>query len=262
MNDNEKVIAALGETGAGTEIKKDDLQAQLEKSQHTADVWSGRAKKLAEENAAIKEELRQLKAGSAVKSVTEKLTPEELGDTPKDFVETSGKVAATLVEAAEGRQAEELKKLRAEIAEKDKNTFLNAIGTANQKFFADVGPGGDKTAMWEQFKANNRETFAAIMQTHDTARFNQMVGSFYREIGVPNPSGVQGGSAAPDPRSTVGGQNGVGGGTAADGQQFTQEEYLAALEKAETDFRATGDIAAYRAATGALNKALNEGRVK
>ncbi len=262
MNESEKVKAALGETGAGQEVSKEDSQAQLEKLQHTADVWSGRAKKLAEENAAMKEELRQLKAGSAVKSAADKLTPEELGDTPKEFVEASGRVAARLVGDAEARQAEELKRLRAEMAEKDENVFLNAIGAANQKFFADIGPGGDKSAMWEQFKSSNRETYEAIMHTHDTSRFNQLVGSFYREIGVPNPSGVQAGSVAPEPRSTVGGQNGVGTGTAGDGHTYTQDEYLAALDKAESDFRATGDVKAYRAATAALNSALNEGRVK
>lgn len=262
MNDNEKVIAALGETGAGTEAKNDDLKSQLEKSQHTAEVWAGRTKKLAEENDALKKELQQLKSGNAVKAATESLTEADLGDTPRDFVEKSGLVAATLVEQAEGRQAEELKKLRAEIAERDRASFLNAIGSSNRKFFSDVGPGGDKAAMWEQFKSSNRETFAAVMQTHDVARFNQLVGAFYREIGVPNPSGEQGGAAVPDPRSTVGGESGAETGARLDGKTFTQEEYLAALDKAESDFRATGDVKAYRAATEALGKALNEGRVK
>lgn len=262
MNNSEKVIAALGETGGGPEAGKEDLQAKLEKSMHTADVWSGRAKKLAEEKAALEEELRRIKSKDAVRNATERLTPEELGDTPKDFVETSGRVAAALVEEAEGRQTEELRKLREELAERDRNSFRDAIGAANRKFFEDVGPGGDKSAMWEQFKSNNRETLAAVMKTHDVARFNRMVEAFYREIGVPNPSGVQGGSVAPDPRSTVGGQNGVGGGANADGQTFTQEQYLKALEKAEDDFRASGDVKAYRAATDALNRALNEGRVK
>ena len=85
---------------------------------------------------------------------------------------------------------------------------------------------------------------------------------FYREIGVPNPSGVQGGSAAPDPRSTVGGESRAETDAHADGKTFTQDEYLAALDKAESDFRANGDVKAYRAATEALSKALNEGRVK
>ena len=262
MNDNEKVIAALGITGDGQEVKKDDLQAQLEKSQHTADVWSGRAKKLAEEKAALEEELRRVKSGQAVKDATDKLTEAELGDTPRDFVKTSGIVAASLVEQAEGRQTEELKKLREEIAERDKNVFLAAIQSANQKFFSDIAPGGDKAEMWAKFQASNRETLAAIMQTHDVARFTRQVDAFYREIGVPNPSGVQGGPAAPDPRSTVGGESRADGVDPANGKTFTQQEYLAALDKAESDFRANGDVKAYRAATDALSKALNEGRVK
>ena len=261
MNGKEKVIAALG-MGEGQEAQKDDLQAMLEKSQHTSEVWAGRARKLAEEKAALEEQLRRAKTDRAVTDATDRLTDDQLGDTPRDFVKTSGMVAASLVEQAEGRQTEELKKLREEIAERDKNVFLAAIESANRKFFSDVAPGGDKAEMWAKFTASNRETLAAIMQTHDAARFNQQVEAFYREIGVPNPSGVQGGSAAPDPRSTVGGESRAETDAHADGKTFTQDEYLAALDKAESDFRANGDVKAYRAATEALSKALNEGRVK
>ncbi len=260
MNENEKVIAALG-MGDGREAKESDLQALLEKSQHTADVWSGRAKKLAEEKAALEAELRRVRSGQAVKDATESLTEADLGDTPKDFVETSGKVAAKLVEQAEGRQSEEIRKLREEIAARDSNAFLAAIGAANRKFFSDIAPGGDKAELWARFTDSNRETLAAIVQGHDVARFNRQVEAFYREIGVPNPSGGEGASAAPAPRE-IGGAN---GGTAADAageRTYTTQEYLEALDRAETGFRANGDRKAYDAATSLLNKALAEGRVK
>ena len=47
-------------------------------------------------------------------------------------------------------------------------------------------------------KARNKETYDAIMATHDVGRFNSLVGMFYREIGVKNPAGGSGTPAAPD----------------------------------------------------------------
>lgn len=270
MNDNEKVLAALGNGDAAKSIgdgKESSLEGQLEKAQHTSDVWAGRAKRLAAEKAKIEaekaeveEELRRLKSGSAAEAAVEKLTPEQLGDTPKEFAKAAVTAAAQLVSGAEGKHNEEMAKLRAEIAEKERKAFVDQIGMANPKFFNDVAVGGDKQAMWEQFKLSNRETFAAIMESNDTSRFNRFVGQFYREIGVPNPSGSQGGSAVPEPRTTVGGPQG-GGAVVEDGKKYTTDEYLKLLDEAEEDFRVNKDLKAYQAKTSALNKALNEGRV-
>ena len=264
MNENEKVLAALGggQPAGATGDGKDARIAELEKQLQTERVEHGRLKQALERNAALEDELRKLKSGSAVKAETDKLTEEALKGTPREFVEVSGGVAASLVAAADGRTDEKINALRAEMEEREKRAFLNQIGSQNAKFFGDVAPGGDKAAMWEQFKANNRETFDAVMSKHDTARFNMLVGSFYREIGVPNPSGDQGGSAAPGPsQTTVGGQQG-GQGADAEGKTYTTDEYLKALEDAEERFRRDGDRKAYDAATAELNKALGEGRVK
>lgn len=263
MNENEKVVAALGgsEPAGKTGDERDARIAELEKQLQSERVEHGRLRQALDRNAALEDELRKLKSGSVAKEEAAKLTDEELKGTPREFVETAGGVAATLVAAADGRTDEKIKALRAEMDARDKNAFLSQIGMQNAQFFNDVAPGGDKAAMWEKFKASNRETFAAIMSTHDVARFNMFVGSFYREIGVPNPSGGQGGSAAPEPRTTVGGPQGGQGGD-QDGKTYTSEEYLKALEESEDKFRRDGDRKAYEATTAVLNKALNEGRVK
>ena len=260
MNENEKVEAALGgghseDAGAGADIAK-----ELEKSRHTNEVLAGRLKAQGEEVKQLREEVRKLNADKAAGEVVDKLTPEQLGDTPKAYAQTAAAVTAQVVEEVKEAQKDEVDKLRAEIAERDKRAFYGQIGRENAKFFDDIAPGGDKASMWTQFKAENKETYDAIMATHDVARFNTLVGSFYRRIGVKNPAGATGTSAAPEPGN-------AGGGTTspvqddADGQKkYTTDEYLKELEKAE-EARDNGDMATYRAVTARLNKALNEGRV-
>jgi hypothetical protein len=261
MNDNEKVLAALGEPKGNTEnAGGEDLKAQLEKAQHASEVWGGRAKKLAEEKAALEEELRKVRASTEARDAVDKLTPEQLGDTPREFAEAAVTAAAGIMNGAQAKQNEELAKLRAEIAEKDRKAFLSQISAMNPRFFESVTPGGDKAAMWDKFRASNRETYAAIMASNDVGRFNNFVASFYREIGVPNPSGDYG-YAAPDPRSTAG-SNGDVAPNATEGKTYTTQEYLDALDAAETSFRANGDRKAYDEATALLNKALKEGRVR
>ena len=84
---------------------------------------------------------------------------------------------------------------------------------------------------------------------------------FYREIGVKNPAGGSGTSAAPEPKPSGGGTQSPGQDDADGQKQYTTDEYLAELQKAE-EARDSGDMATYRTMTARLNKALNEGRVK
>ena len=152
-------------------------------------------------------------------------------------------------------------KLRSEIAERDRRAFYGEIGRDNPKFFDSIAPGGDKASIWAQFKARNKETYDAIMATHDVSRFNSLVGMFYREIGVKNPAGGSGTSAAPEPKPSGGGTQSPGQDDADGQKQYTTDEYLAELQKAE-EARDSGDMATYHTMTARLNKALNEGRVK
>lgn len=262
MNENEnKVEAALEgghEVGVG---EASDVARELEKSRHTNEVMAGRLKAQGEELKQLREEVRKLNADKAAGEVVDKLTPEQLGETPKGYAQTAAAVSAQIAEETKAEQKGELDKLRAEIAERDKRAFYGEIGRGNPKFFNDISAGGDKASIWAQFKARNKETYDAIMATHDVARFNSLVGTFYLEIGVKNPARGSGSAAAPDPKASVGGTQSPGQDD-ADGQKtYTTEEYLAELEKAE-GARDGGDMATYRTVTARLNKALNEGRVK
>lgn len=261
MNENEnKVEAALGggqNAGAG----ESDIAKELEKSRHTNEVLAGRIKAQGEEVKSLRAEIRALKAGKAADEVVENLTPEQLGDTPKAYAQTAAVVSTQVAEEVRAAQKDEVDKLRAEMAERDKRAFYGEIGRANSKFFDDIAPGKDKAPMWAQFKERYKETYDAIMETHDVERFNSLVGMFYRELGVKNPAGGSGAVAAPDPRTAGGGGTQLPGQDDADQKQYTSDEYLAELEKAE-EARDSGDMATYRTMTARLNKALNEGRVK
>ena len=260
MNEN-KVEAALGggqEAGAGDNA---DIAKELEKSRHTNEVLAGRIKAQGEEVKNLRAEIRALKAGKAADEVVEKLTPEQLGETPKAYAQTAAVVSAQVAEEVKAAQKDEVDKLRSEIAERDRRAFYGEIGRDNPKFFDSIAPGGDKASIWAQFKARNKETYDAIMATHDVSRFNSLVGMFYREIGVKNPAGGSGTSAAPEPKPSGGGTQSPGQDDADGQKQYTTDEYLAELQKAE-EARDSGDMATYRTMTARLNKALNEGRVK
>lgn len=260
MNEN-KVEAALGggqEAGSGDNA---DIAKELEKSRHTNEVLAGRIKAQGEEVKNLRAEIRALKAGKAADEVVEKLTPEQLGETPKAYAQTAAVVSAQVAEEVRAAQKDEVDKLRSEIAERDRRAFYGEIGRDNPKFFDSIAPGGDKASIWAQFKARNKETYDAIMATHDVSRFNSLVGMFYREIGVKNPAGGSGASAAPEPKPSGGGTQSPGQDDADGQKQYTTDEYLAELQKAE-EARDSGDMATYRTMTARLNKALNEGRVK
>ena len=260
MDNNDKVEAALGGGQDAGDGKNADLAKELEKSRHTNEVLGGRLKAQGEELKQLREEMRKLKANKVAGEVVDKLTPEQLGETPRNYAETAAAVTAQVVEEAQAAQKDEVDKLRAEIEERDKRAFYGQIGRENAQFFEDIAPGGDKATMWAQFRTENKETYDAIMATHDTARFNTLVASFYRRIGAKNPAGGSGTSAAPEPGSSGGG-NPTAGQDDADGQKkYTTDEYLKELEKAE-EARDNGDMATYRTVTARLNKALNEGRV-
>ena len=261
MSNTEKAKAALAiddgsEHKGGTGEEQPNQNAELEKARHTADVWAGRAKQLQEEKKSLEEKLRKFESGQALDNALKMLSPEEKHDTPDEYLGAAGKVAGKLVDDAQAATEEKIAKLRQEIAEREEKTFLANISQRHSEFFNSVSPGGDKDEYWQRFKANNRETFAAIMSTHDEARFGNLVNAFYRELGLPVPGA--GATASLTPRTT-GGPSPAGSG--GQSETLTQQEYLAELEKAE-DARRAGDMKTYREINDRLKAALNEGRVK
>ena len=269
MNNEDKVIAALSKKGGEPQTvdpnKGQGESEELKKAQHTADMWGGRAKQLsqekaalAQENAELKERIRKLEAGSEGKAFVEKLTPEQLGDLPKDYATTMAGVSAELIKASEEKHEAELAQLRAEMKEGNRRLFLSQIGAQHDKFFDLVSPGGANAGLWEQFKANNQETFEAIMETQDSARFDRFVADFCRVIGIAEPSGATAKTTTPDPVTTGGGKP-----VSQDDDSkkvYTPEEYDA-LEKRAMQLRAT-DYKEYLKLRDELENILVEGRIK
>lgn len=258
MNDTEKAKAALAGLGGatGADDTADAGQSELEKMRHAKDVWAGRAKQYQEEKKALEEKLRKYESKKDVDEALNTLSDEDKDDMPERFLGASGKVAAELISRSNARQNEEIEKLRQQMAARDEQTFLNNIAMRHKDLFDSVQVGGDKHQYWERFIANNRETFSAVMASHDETRFANLVDGFYRELGIP----VSGGGvvASPTPSTTGGGSPAI---SHDDSSVITTEQYLAELEKAE-DMRKAGDMNGWRAVNERLRKALNEGRVK
>ena len=236
MSASEDVVAALSRKGTQPgEGGGDNLAGELEKVKHTADMWAGRAKQIAQENAELKEKLRKLEAGSGAKAVVEKLTPEQLGDLPKEYAETILGASSQMMQAAQEKQEAELKAMRAEIEEGNRKVFLAQIGARHEQFFDLVKPGGANAKIWEEFKEAHKETFEGIMTSHDSGRFDRFVSDFCRVYGVSDPSGAKATTTTPDPVTTGGGKQVV---QTNDKKVYTPEEY-AELEKKLMRLRAT-----------------------
>ena len=263
----DKVLAALSTKGGEpqtTEPGKGTAD-ELQKAQHTAQVWGGRARQLSEEkaalaqeNAELKEKLRKLEAGSEAKAVVEKLTPEQLGDLPKEYAGTMAAVSVGVVQAAEAKHEAEMAKLREEMQEGNRRLFQSQIGAKHEKFFDLVAPGGANADVWEQYKADNVETFKAIMETQDHARFDRFVADFCRVVGISEPSGAKAATSTPDPVTTGAGKPAV----QTDGSKkfYTPEEYDA-LEKKAMQLRAT-NYKEYLTLRDELENILVENRIK
>lgn len=264
QNSTDKVNAALtiegaaaggGNGGAGT-----DLSAELEKAKHSSSVWAGRAKSLSDENAKLKDKIRQLEAGKAVDDTLAQIPESVKGDTPDEYTRAALDGAKRMVDETSERLEKKIDEMGKAQIERDHQMFLSQIGLKHSKFFDSVGPGGDKESMWRQFKSANFETYNAVIASNDVARFDNLVRQFCAQIGVNYPSGGHGGPAAPDPSPSTGGSQPTGP-TDPDGQKkYTTDEYLKLLEQAE-DARNNGDMTTYRNMTATLTKALNEGRV-
>lgn len=264
MNNENNVAAALatGESEAGGQVTETtELATELEKAKHVADVWRGHATKRADRIKELEDEVLKLKAKDKVAAVAAEIPDDVKGDTPVETLTAALTGSKKLVDEAAGKTAEEIEKVRREFAESNKRQFVRQLGSAHASFFETVGPGGSNEKVWQQFKTNNRETFASVMEQQDMERFGVLVNQFCNQFGLKNPSGEQGGASAPDPATISGGVQISGGGAAGDQKEYTAQEYLAELEKAE-DARHAGDMTTYRSTTARLTKALNEGRVK
>lgn len=253
----ESVMAALSRKGTQPGEGGGDNLAELEKVKHTADMWAGRARQISQENAELKEKLRKLEAGSGAKAIVAKMTPEQLGDLPKEYVESMLGASAQMMQAAQEKQEAELKAMRAEMEEGNRKVFLAQVGARHEQFFDLVKPGGANAKIWEEFKEAHKETFEGIMTSHDSGRFDRFVSDFCRVYGVSDPSGAKATTTTPDPVTTGGGNQVV---QTDDKKVYTPEEY-AELEKKLMRLRAT-NYQEYLKMRDEVEQILIDGRVR
>ena len=102
------------------------------------------------------------------------------------------------------------------------------------------------------------ETMKVQMFSFDYDATKYHIDRFYSEYGISNPSGGQGGAAAPEPR-TIGG--GVNPGAGEQKKTYTYAEYNELRKKAHA-LRDAYDFEKDRALAKELDDAITEGRVK
>lgn len=245
-----------------SETKKDgdnpDLQSELEKAQHSAEVWAGRAKAQGEELKKLREENEKLKASKSIDATVSAIPTEVKGDTPDDYLKPAIAGAKKLVDEATASLREENQKLRDDIAKREDRIFAEQLALRHPKFFDQVTPGKDKESAWEQFKKLNKETYEAVMSSRDASRFDSLIDSFYCTIGVPNPEQA-GASATPSPSNAGGVQPSAHDNGNKD--TMTTTEFMELRRKAE-EFRKAGDMKSWREIDARLREALNAGRVQ
>ena len=253
---SEEIEKALSMGGEKKDGGNPDLQAQLEKAQHSAEVWAGRARTNADEVKRLREENEKLKAAKSVEATVSAIPKEVKGDTPDEYLKPAVAGAKHLVDEAVASLREENQKLREENEKREERIFAEQLALRHPKFFGQITPGKDKEKAWEQFKEHNKETYKAIMESRDASRFETLVNSFYCTIGVPNPEQA-GASASPSP-SNAGGVQQV---QTPKKDTMTTTEFMDLRRKAE-EFRKAGDMKSWREIDTQLREALNAGRVQ
>lgn len=261
-----KMNAALGAATSQRAVgdtdwraKAEELERQLQKER----VEGGRLKKTSEELEALRRENEALRAKQREEELIGSLPEEDRSAVPDEVLN----VAAKMVKQTEARFDERLRVIEsARQREVEENREAARRGIAQKvadycpTFLDDVSEGSDKYAAWCEYKRYNEASITGAFASGDFDTLKYHIDSFYRmKLGIPVPSGRQDASAAPDPRSNVGGVSQVpayGSGTVYTEEQFNELYDLKELA------RDRGDWEEFRRISKEIERAPQEGRVK
>jgi hypothetical protein len=274
MNEKtESIVGAIGgnaegaENGGAPDYKA--LYEEMQKKLQSEKVEAGRLKKEAEENAALRKQIEELKKSKRLEDAISAL-PEDLKDeVPDDLKRGSAIIAHKAVDMAMQDANARLAKLEEEreLERRAKSDLArreldDRLATAFPGFGRSIAAGGDKHDAWIKYQERNAQTLKSAIESSDFDTLKYHIEMFYKNLDLPLPSGDQGGSAAPEPRA-------MGGGVESQavvlqpGKTYTAKEYQRILEDAQAKFQR--HILSYKEYVGIcdeLSKAYKEGRVK
>lgn len=267
MNDKtESIIGAIGGnaegSGNGGAPDYKALYEEAQKKLQSEKVEAGRLRKEIEANDALRKEIEELKKSKRTEEAIAALPDDLKTEVPDDIQRTSAIIAQKSVDAAMQGTNERLARLEKEREELARRELDARLNSSFPGFGRDIGPGGDKREAWEKYQTRNAQTIAHAIATADFETLKYHIEMFYRDIGLPPPSGDQGGTAAPDPRAMGGG---IGSQTATlqPGKNYTANEYRRILDDAQAKFqRHILSYKEYADICEELSKAYREGRVK
>lgn len=267
MNAMEELGSVLGGTKSTPDNGGDASAAriaELERQLQQERVESGRLRKANEQLAQLQAENAQLRAsqrgdGSAI---INNLPKDVVEPVPDDIKRMTGAAIEAAVSDAISKEREryeaELAKIREEGAQSSRTSFARQINTAYPSFFADTREGGKLYAQWCEYMERNGDSIGRSLGSFDFEGTKYHIDRFYSEYGISNPSGGQGGAAAPDPRSIGGGVN---PGAGEQKKTYTNAEYQELRKKAH-EYRDAYEFEKYRTLAKELDDAITEGRVK
>lgn len=267
MNAMEELGSVLGGTKSTPDNGGDASAAriaELERQLQQERVESGRLRKVSEQLAQLQAENAQLRAAQRGdgSTIINNLPKEVVEPVPDDIKRMTGAAIETAVSDAIAKEREryeaELAKLREEGAQSKRTAFARQINAAYPSFFADTREGGKLYTQWSEFMERNGGSIGASLESFDFDGTKYHIDRFYNEYGISNPSGGQGGAAAPDPRSIGGGVN---PGAGEQKKTYTNAEYQELRKKAH-EYRDAYEFEKYRTLAKELDDAIMEGRVK
>lgn len=254
MNSIDENIAAV--TGGG---RKEDTDwkakyEELSKQFNGVRVEEGRVKKLDEELKAAQAKIAEYESRSEELDLINSIPEETRSEIPDEVLSASAKIAASAMKGLKSEIDEE----RRYRTEASKRAFFERIEREAPGFLTGISEGGDKKPAWDNYLRHNRESVSYAIQNGDYDSMAYHIQNFYRsELGIPVPSGGMGGSAVPDPRSSVGGG---GAQYSANGKTYSYEEWSNLPDRAEMA-RDKGDIAECKRLYSEYEKAPAEKRV-
>lgn len=276
--DTQKAVDALGGISEGENQESvvsgadaTDYKAEYEKLQkqfQTERVEAGRLKKANEENAELRKKLAELEAKRDSQEAVDAL-PDELRDLPDDYKHGAAAIAKHMADKANASRDAKMKEMEERFnAEENRRrveamgSFVSRIESKYPGFLKSIRDNGDKKTAWLKYVKLNAATIKTALANNDFDVMSYHIGQFYSSINVEVPSGIQDGSAVPDPRS-------MGGGVETQslaiqpGRTYSTKEYQRILDDAQAKFqRHILSYKEYASICDELSKAYKEGRVK
>lgn len=255
---NEQMDALMGAGGKTAETT--DWEQKCGRLEEVLAAQNGRVK---ERDARVKElekELEELRNSKKSADLKSSLSEEERNSIPEEVLDAAAKLVSSGMSRVQAENEERWNRETQRRSAMAKEEFVARVNSRYPGFMSSVSAGGDKADKWQDYVRYNKASISEAYANFDFNTIAYHIEQFYSNfLGVRVPSGVQDGSAAPDPRTSGGGN--TAHASNAPGRTYTSAEFLGLYDQIEAA-RNKGDWAEKKRLEAELKNAPAEGRVK